>query len=1043
MMKRTHQTMAVFFGISAVLLASLAVGQAPSAFLRIEAATLLMTPQIAMDRAVLFSDVLETGPEGTPRRFDGQSYLPMRLKELGTVWVPEERAPEFKDLAAGQVYEFEGTVGQYSRRYHVLVQGRWTEPAAMEAAAEAGLEETADEPGAEADRDLLLQVLLEDARQSLEELAQANNVTVAQLIESQPDGGQRIVENIVADSMQTQTPGVNRTAQELMVGAVLTLLRTQPSLMQAEEESPLPAEEMAEQAPPATEPPPPDAVEELASLEVAVPESVPDNGEPLADTNTGTGPSDFWDAEPEYPSDTTGADVGLVMAESTAAADVVPSDDAADAGEAPETRMSDGEGGSMSSFVAFGMEDFLGISLDPEPDGGAGEDPAAEQAAAAETAEPVAEAVEVAEAPLPEVIPDGMDAAVLPIEDPADARLPSDGIPGMTELAPMETAEPMAEAEGVAEPALPDAVPDGMEAAALPLENPEEARLPPEELIAMQEPAPAELQEPVAEATEPESGEDWLEALLSVEEEIQPAGEWISAEDSPEAPAPGSGEVESGESAGSPMALDEAARKKAQEEEAALQAAEQAKAAQAAQREELARREEEERRAVAEAQRLATEEKKAAEEALQAEEERRKNEEAVALAQAQAAALAAAPLPEAVELMPESLPADDLEASELPVDLPFGVEVAASEPPPLEEVESMLEAGESMAVPELTEEDAAAQEDARMVEEAGQKEEKQLDQKEARRLAAEEKKAKREAEALRKAEEKKEAEAARAMRREAEKQAKREAAAAKKAAALAKKNASAQPPEDVTSSAAMAAEKPAGGLAAIEEQARQLREESEQRLAELEARKAAAEAVIQAEGQRAAGAAPAPEDGAMADLPESAPAGEDASSEDAVRIAQEMAENARRIARENAERVAQEEAARIEAENRLRKMEQELREMEAKVKQREAERAEIERQRLRAAAAAEQEARLALERSQKAEAARLAREKAEEARRAASETAIRIAEEEAARQAAEERLRQLEQEVRALERGELESISEPPPPADPSELPEWMQPVWF
>ena len=1047
-MKQTHNTISQISGLLALILAPLALAQAPDTFMRVEASALMLTPQIAMDRAVLFSDVLESPPDGTPRRFDGVSYLPMRLKEAGTVWVPEDRAGEFKTLVVGDVHLFEGTVDQFSRRFHVLVHGCRAGLATEETPASSLDSAPAEDDsgsGFEEDRNLLLEVLLEDARKSLEELARVNNVTVAQLIESQPDGGQRIVENIVADSMQAQSPGANRTAQELMVGAVLTLLRSQSSMMgdmaadgamddssgepvlaavpggeevESEADSPagdIPIADVGEKGPDGLQDmalAPPDALSEASSAE-APPAVVEADAEELVASGN------FWDAEPEYPpevatgDEAASAEALMAATEESALVPAAegmdtkpPAGEPAEAGSADEATVESVSGsgnGSLSSFVAFGMEDFLGISVDAPRD--------EEVASESDT-----------------LAPDRMSAE----PPPADLGQRGAEVSGVTE--PGMGAEAAA-----AEPETAMAIPEG-----IPEANPAE----------LAEPLPVPAEEPAAEQPA-DKGASWAEEPSAVES--------VPDVNGTESPVPGD----------SPMAVDEATLQKEAEEQARLLAAEQEKAEKAARREELARQKEEKRRAIAEAKRLAAEEKKAAAAARKAEAARRKNEEAMAKAQAEAlrsaqeqgsGELLAAPLPE--EVPPATEPAGELmdgagaEAMPLPteeVPLPAGTEASIDAGSPAlsaEEAATAPEATESS--PALSLEELVAQEAAHLAEIARLKEEERQAKAEAKKLAAEEKKAQKEAEALRKAEEKKAAEAARTLRREAEKQAKLRADEERKAAELAREEAARRQAEEQQKALEAAAAKPSAGLAAIEAQARLQREESERRLAELAARKAAAEAVIQAESQKLAESVRVPEAAAVS--PPAVPAGADAGQAEGLRVAREMAENARRIAKENAERVAQEEAARVEAENRLRQMEAELRAMEAQVQRQEEEKAQIERRRLQEEAAAqalaqaaEQEARLIAERNQKAEAIRHAQQKAEQARREAEETAARIAAEDAARKAAELRMQQLEQEIRSMETrtvpGEAKPVipedAAPERPAEPTELPEWMQPVWF
>ena len=98
--------------------------------------------------------------------------------------------------------------------------------------------------------DSLLQSLLVEAQNSLIKMARENNVSVAQLIEAQADGGQRIAANIVTDTLRGELRAKNQTAEELMVGAVLALLQKQAVLEEsariAEENLAAEAEEQVE-----------------------------------------------------------------------------------------------------------------------------------------------------------------------------------------------------------------------------------------------------------------------------------------------------------------------------------------------------------------------------------------------------------------------------------------------------------------------------------------------------------------------------------------------------------------------------------------------------------------------------------------------------------------------------------------------------------------------------------------------------------------------------------------------------------------------------
>ena len=263
-MKLNKIALAVAMGLATGALAW-AVGTAPSpdSYAEIDAASLVSSPQSAWARAILFSDVVEQLPAGRPQRLDRKNFLQMKLATAKTVWVPEGLAAKFQHLQLGQTYSFAGTVDQISRRYYVIVDAcyavqtaedmseRWID---MLNPTEAG---TAAAPGQISETSM--QALLLAAQNRLIQLAQESNVTVAQLIEAQTDGGQRIAEKIVADALQGELQAQNKTADELMIGSVLALLQKQALL----DDSKQVAEQNAAQALPPPEP--------VAPVESAVP----------------------------------------------------------------------------------------------------------------------------------------------------------------------------------------------------------------------------------------------------------------------------------------------------------------------------------------------------------------------------------------------------------------------------------------------------------------------------------------------------------------------------------------------------------------------------------------------------------------------------------------------------------------------------------------------------------------------------------------------------------------------------------------------------
>ena len=266
-MRQIRVGFAMASGLLAGLLVYAAVAATPDSYTKVEAGSLVTSPQNSWARAILFADELVQAPAGRAQRLDRKNYLPMRLKVAGTVWVPEALAPKFQALVVGNTYSFAGTVDQISRRYYIIVDAcyvlqtaadmtqRWTDmlnpPTQTEAERQASMSEAA------------MQGLLIAAQNSLIKMAAANNVTVAQLIEAQVDGGQRIAEHIVAEALQGELRAQNKTAEELMIGSVLALLQKQAVLDESQKAA---AENAARAEAAATETP---SVETEPAVEVA------------------------------------------------------------------------------------------------------------------------------------------------------------------------------------------------------------------------------------------------------------------------------------------------------------------------------------------------------------------------------------------------------------------------------------------------------------------------------------------------------------------------------------------------------------------------------------------------------------------------------------------------------------------------------------------------------------------------------------------------------------------------------------------------------
>ena len=276
-MNRMRMIVAVVSGILAGGWVWSVTAQTPDSYAKIDAAALVRSPQNAWARAILFSDVLESPPAGRQRRLDRRNYLPMRLKTAGTVWVPEELSSKFQPLAVGGVYSFAGTVDQITRRYYIIVDACYTLQTTADMREQWIDMLSSDSRAAQASKaqvsETVLQSLLLDAQNSLIQMARDSNLSVAQLIEAQTDGGHRIAERIVAESLQGKLRTEHQTAEELMIGAVLALLQKQAVM----DESARVAREMAASEKPQSAMPVPETVAPppVAAIEPEPMESVP------------------------------------------------------------------------------------------------------------------------------------------------------------------------------------------------------------------------------------------------------------------------------------------------------------------------------------------------------------------------------------------------------------------------------------------------------------------------------------------------------------------------------------------------------------------------------------------------------------------------------------------------------------------------------------------------------------------------------------------------------------------------------------------------
>jgi len=282
-MRQIKLGLAVVAGLMTGLLAW-AGSAAPDSYVKVEASSLVRSPQNSWARAILFSDVLLERPAGRVKRLDRKNYLPMKLKEAGRVWVREDQALKFQKLETGKTYSFAGTVDQISRRYYVIIDAcyiiqtaknmddQWTDMLNPEVPAATDPIEGLQATG--------MQTFLVEAQNSLIQMAAKKNMTVAQLIEAQTDGGQRIAEALVADALQGELKAQQKTADEMMIGAVLALLQKGSIL---EESAKLEASNEAlriAEANPAL--PPPMLPEEMAKEVAPLPEPVSEEVAALA-----------------------------------------------------------------------------------------------------------------------------------------------------------------------------------------------------------------------------------------------------------------------------------------------------------------------------------------------------------------------------------------------------------------------------------------------------------------------------------------------------------------------------------------------------------------------------------------------------------------------------------------------------------------------------------------------------------------------------------------------------------------------------------------
>ncbi len=238
----------IMVGMLAVVLAGVAwatSAQGAVDYVQFDAQQLVSSPQSAWARPILFTDELDT-PVGSPdRKLDRKKYAELRLKTVGSVWVPEADLESFAGLEVGKTYSFGGTVDQFRGKYYVIVDTSF--PIQTKEALEEQWSGRIEGGTAEAD-DPVVQNLLVEAQNRLIQMAQEQGVTVEQLIEAQTDGGQRIAETIVAESLQSQLRESNQTAEQVMIDAVVALLQKEATLKgSVQEDESLPAEDVLDE----------------------------------------------------------------------------------------------------------------------------------------------------------------------------------------------------------------------------------------------------------------------------------------------------------------------------------------------------------------------------------------------------------------------------------------------------------------------------------------------------------------------------------------------------------------------------------------------------------------------------------------------------------------------------------------------------------------------------------------------------------------------------------------------------------------------------
>ena len=121
-MRPLNLRLAMVTGLAAGALACWAASPPEmDAYVKVETDSLAGKPGDFWARAVLFSDTFAGPPSGFAKRLGDAKCRPMKLKTLGTAWVPNELNREFQQLKVGETYHFAGTVNHTSHRFFVIV----------------------------------------------------------------------------------------------------------------------------------------------------------------------------------------------------------------------------------------------------------------------------------------------------------------------------------------------------------------------------------------------------------------------------------------------------------------------------------------------------------------------------------------------------------------------------------------------------------------------------------------------------------------------------------------------------------------------------------------------------------------------------------------------------------------------------------------------------------------------------------------------------------------------------------------------------------